>query len=376
MPDFNRNSVAESVPLRDVERTLSRKLKETDEPGSGPVQRARMSNLVVYCDSDAGAAEVETQIPEIVLIHPARVLLVVAVPGEDSGPLDASVLVRREGSKHRQASEQVTLRASGQSVSHLPFAVRELLIGDLPTNLWWTSHTPPPLASPLLFELAEYAQQLLYDSVGWIDPNRGVAATDAWLDRFEREGDRRGGWRVASDLNWRRLKYWRRLLTEGLSPASAPGVLDSIASVRIEHGPHSVTQAWEIAGWLASRLGWRLRSGQLKSAEELVLSLAANHGELQLHMIRRPEGPPSIRLIRVACSGPNCADALSFKADDDQSRLSVTPESEETKARTVAQAPTGLAELVGRQLSDREPDPVFREAMKQAGLLARTLRGR
>ena len=41
---------------------------------------------------------------------------------------------------------------------------------------------------------------------------RGVAATASWLDRIERMGAG-GRWRVASDLNWRRLKYWRRLLT-------------------------------------------------------------------------------------------------------------------------------------------------------------------
>ena len=30
-------------------------------------------------------------------------------------------------------------------------------------------------------------------------------------------------WRGASDLNWRRLKYWRRLAMQALEPASAPG---------------------------------------------------------------------------------------------------------------------------------------------------------
>ena len=69
---------------------------------------------------------------------------------------------------------------------HLPFAVRALLIGDLPTNLWWAAPVPPPFAGPLLYELAEHAQQIVYDSMGWPDPAHGVAATAGWLEQIER----------------------------------------------------------------------------------------------------------------------------------------------------------------------------------------------
>ena len=54
---------------------------------------------------------------------------------------------------------------------------------------------PPPMAGSLLHELAELAQQIIYDSVGWPEPARGVAATGGWLEQIERPG---GRWRVAS----------------------------------------------------------------------------------------------------------------------------------------------------------------------------------
>ena len=47
-----------------------------------------------------------------------------------------------------------------------------VLIGDLPTNLWWTAATPPPLAGHLLYDLAENAQQIIFDSIGWTEPAR------------------------------------------------------------------------------------------------------------------------------------------------------------------------------------------------------------
>ena len=39
------------VPLRDVERTLARQMKALQGPGAAPVQRARMANLVIFCNS-------------------------------------------------------------------------------------------------------------------------------------------------------------------------------------------------------------------------------------------------------------------------------------------------------------------------------------
>src|SRR5262249_12999782 len=150
------------------------------------------------------------------------------------------------------------LTAGGSAVERLPFAVRSLMIGDLPMNLWWASPQPPPLAGPLLHELSEYAQQIVYDSLGWIEPVRGMGGISSWLEYTER-GDGAGRWRVASDLNWRRLKYWRRVVAQAIDPASAPGAAEAIAEVLIEHGPHAVTQGWALASWLAQRLDWQIQ---------------------------------------------------------------------------------------------------------------------
>src|SRR5262249_42438187 len=188
---------------------------------------------------------------------PARVMLLVGEAAAEP-PLQASLSVWCEvAGREKICSEQVTLRAGGRHVDQLPYAVRELLIGDLPVNLWWATPVPPALAGHLLYDLGERAQQIIYDSVGWAEPARGVAATSGWLARIER-GAGEGPWRVAADLNWRRLKFWRRMLAEALDPNTAPGTLESITEVLVEHGPHAVIQAWELVSWLACRLGWQV----------------------------------------------------------------------------------------------------------------------
>jgi glucose-6-phosphate dehydrogenase assembly protein OpcA len=370
--------VRATVPLREVERELGRQMKALHGSGEGPVRRVRMSNLVIYCDSQALAEQVDATIPEVLAVHPARVLLLVN-EGVTAGPtgsadsaLTATVTVRRLGhGENLGFSEQVTLRTGPGAVAHLPFAMRELLIGDLPTNLWWAAPVPPALAGPLVYELGEYAQQIIYDSIGWADPARGVAATAAWLEQVEHFEDVTR-WRVASDLSWRRLKYWRRFLTQALDPASAPGSADSVTEILIEHGPHAVVSAWEVASWLVSWLGWRLDSGKAQPGTEMAWQFHNSRGLGRVRIVRLEKGPSDVRRVHITCRIQGRHGGLNLTAEDNQ-RLSLQLEGVEGAARTMTLPPRSPAEQIGRQLSDRARDPAFRVSMIVARLMAQSV---
>jgi glucose-6-phosphate dehydrogenase assembly protein OpcA len=201
-----------------------------------------------------------------------------------------------------------------------------------------------------------------------------VVATAAWLAKVDR-GAGKGRWRVASDLNWRRLKYWRRLLTQALDPASAPGVLESITEVLVEHGPHAVVQAWELVSWLASRLQWRVQEGKVQPGVEISWQVAAPHGPVRVRIRRLEQGPPALRRVRIASVPEGKPAALNLAAGEEERRLAAVPEEVGTAPRTVTVPPQPLAELVGQQLSDRERDPVFRESMVVARVLAQSVLG-
>jgi glucose-6-phosphate dehydrogenase assembly protein OpcA len=361
------------VKLRDVERELARQLHGAEEGDSGPIQWVRMSNLVVYCTSMEAAAELSEQVPDVVAVHPARVLLLIGEAGSTDVEIRAYAQARCRslGKNQHACSEQVALRAAPGLIERLPFVVRALLVGDLPTNLWWATNTPPALAGPLLAELAEGAQQIIYDSLGWPDPARGVASTAAWIEQVERR-DVTGHWRVASDLNWRRLKYWRRLTTQALDPKSAPGAAESVSEILIEHGPHAVIQAWELASWLTIRLGWRLQGGKVQPGTEIAWRFTAPKGEGRVRIRRLEQGPPEIRTVRIACTLEGKPVAIKMTTEGPQ-RLATFLEGVDAAPRTQTLPPLSPAELVGKQLSDRERDPVFRESMAVAQVLAQSL---
>ncbi len=64
---------------------------------------------------------------------------------------------------------------------------------------------------------------------------------------------------------------------------------------------------------------------------------------------------------------------MDFTVEDN--RLSVTNVGQDEAPRTVALPSQRIGELLGRQLSDREPDPIFRQAMQVAQQLARHVVG-
>jgi glucose-6-phosphate dehydrogenase assembly protein OpcA len=361
------------VPLHDAERELARQMKALQGQGAMPLRRARMSNLVIYCATLEGSIDVNEQLPAIAAVHPTRTILVVGEGSRSECDVSARVTVRPLGLGGRQlaCSEQVTLHAGGGAVDRLPFAVRALLIGDLPVNLWWAAPQPPPFAGPLLYELGEHAQQIIYDSVGWPDPLRGVAATARWLEQIERGG---GHWRVASDLNWRRLKYWRRLLGQSIAEASAPGAVEAATEIMVEHGPHAVVQAWELASWLAQRLGWKVHGGKVSPGVELAWRADAPAGEARVRIRRLDQGPPEVRKVRVATKLEGKPVGLAFTVEDGQ-RLALSVEGTDTAARTMALPPHSPAELIGRQLSDRERDAVFVDSMLVAQAMAESVLG-
>jgi glucose-6-phosphate dehydrogenase assembly protein OpcA len=372
-PDGLPADMGEVVPLGEVESALDRLMRAAQGHGQEPVMHACMSNLVVYCGRPELAHAVMATLADVVTLHPARVFLLLAEPEARTAELTARINVRaHEAEAHRVYSEQVTLHATGSTVQRLPYVVRGLVIGDLPINLWWAEPLAPPLGGVLFHDLAEGVEQVLYDSIGWPRPARGVVAVAGWLEKLER-APRPGHWRVASDLNWRRLKTWRRLLAQALDPALAPGVLEGITEVALEHGPHGVVQAWELASWLAARLDWRLHEGRVQPGVEIHWQLDSRHGRVRLRLRRLEQGPPAILKLRIAFAVAGKEGALCFTSQEEGRRLAVLPEGGNATPRTVAVTQQPVPELVARQLSDRERDPVFRQSMAVARALAESV---
>lgn len=370
-PRRESNPQSAAVCLAAVEDELNQRISTLQTDPDQVVMPARMSNLIIYCDSAELARDVNGMIPRIMALHPARVLLLLAEPDAHDNDLTTTVTVRAQPGREKRVfcCEQINLHACGTAVAKLPFVVWALIVGDLPINLWWASAVPPPLGGVLFHDLAENAEQVVFDSLGWADPPRGMAAVANWIAHLEKT-PRTLRWRLADDLNWRRLKSWRRILSQALDPATAPGFLEAVTEVTLEHGPRAVIQAWELVSWLAARLGWRVETGHVQPGVEMAWQFRAPQGPVRVRILRLEEGRPTLYRVRIVSN----LGALNFVVGSER-RLAVFVEGSRAAPRTLTVQPVSPPELVAQELSDRERDPVFRAALPVAGDLARSVLG-
>jgi hypothetical protein len=245
----------------------------------GPVSRAVMSNLVIFCraaaadDVDLASPPEGVPIDDVARNHPARVILLYHDPSapEDNSTretaLAALVGVLTFGPLNaRYGVEQIVLRTACSEAA-LPSIVRRLMLGDVPTSVWWTedlSWTHP------LAPLVTMGRQLLYDSRRWRDVPAAVRALAPLLaDRFGPD---------LADVNWRRLLPVRRALVHAVGSADA-SARQRLTSVHIHHRPGEAALAWLLAGWLQSV--WEPPSGapiQADPQSRLKLQDAASTG--------------------------------------------------------------------------------------------------
>jgi len=331
-------------------------------PGAAPAPamvRACMSNLLVLCRSEAEATLAMVDLPEVLAIHPARALVLVARPGAGPAGLEAHVAVHchvRDGSQ--VCGESVTITANGPAADRLPAAARALLVGDLPSTLWWASGTGPAPEDALFAELREMVSLVVVDSRDWRDVPRGLAAL------AEVNAPPHGP--ALAELGWHRLRAWRQLLAQGLDPGAAPGGLAELAEVSVSHGPDAAGEARLLLGWLAGRLGWRLAGAAPAPAGTVGWQFIA--GDRTIVAVTRLEGASGLRRVAIAAGAGPSRTRVTLEAPGER-RLALTGPG---GTRLVTLPAESRAPLVARLLSERAPDPLFHEAL----VVARDLRER
>lgn len=326
------------------------------------VTRACMSNLLVYCDNSGEAESVRVDLPRILFEHPARVLLLRREdPGTEEG-IAARISVHFSNLSQRLqvCGEEVDVACATNAEERLPSAARSLLIGDLPTTLWWASSNPPANAGPLFRALASIADQVIFDSIGWRDPPKDISALARWSSADQDD-------LVIYNLAWRRLKPWRRLLSEALAPAIAPGALEHAAHIHLEHGPHAMTAAWLLIGWLADHLSWRPEEGKLLSKSEASWRFATRKGHVVVHVQRRPEGEPVIYLIDWQWTGDPPGNAI-FKLQENR-KLEARMAGDTDCTQALSLPLQDRATLVAEQLAHRSRDRNFERALALASAM-------
>ncbi len=325
------------------------------------VIRACMSNLIIYCDSVEELDRISQEIAEIVDIHPGRVLLLMGNGMPVDGKLEALVTMYYQAvsAGWQVCAERIDVITSPDAIEHLPSVARSHLIGDLPTTVWWVSRQPPPKIPAVFLELAELADQVIYDNIGWANPITGISMMTRWVASQQDT-------LIVYNLAWRRLTILRKLISQVLDPKVAPGALDSMREIKIDHGPHALPLTWLFVGWLAYQLEWKPVTGKRVSASELFWRFRKNNIDIKVIANRLPEGDPLIyKLMFNWWNQPGAEGSACFQRLDDE-RIAIIEELSTVPGRVFSAQLPKRSSLVTSQLARRDRDKFFENALTVA----------
>lgn len=257
------------IKLREAESELralwEEASREAAQVGQEGVLRLREINLVAYAAGEAVAERVSQVIARLAQRHPARaiILLDVGLDAPGVGATDAWVsaacYLTPQGERH-VCWEQVTIPAWGRAADLLHTTALPVLVPHLPTVLWWPGQ--PDLRGEVFRRLGDVTDLLVVDSAGFTNPLKGLGDLAALVRVPSRNYH-------INDLNWGRLTLWREMVAEIFDDPARLDGLRRVRRLRVAYGAEersgdstrtagpAAARALLVAGWLATRLGWR-----------------------------------------------------------------------------------------------------------------------
>lgn len=328
------------------------------------VMRACMSNLIIYCDTSEEAEVISQELTTIVDAHPARILLLVAKGLLNNNKLDAFVSIYYTDVKDglQVCAERIDVIANSDVSSRLPSVARSQLVGDLPTALWWASRQTPPDAGDVFFELADLADHIIYDNMGWINPTKGIAIMTRWVASQQNE-------QVVYNLAWRRTAIWRKLISQILDPRVLPDALSTLRVIKIDHGPHALAMSWLLISWLASQLNWTPVSGKTISNSEMIWQFQNKAQKVKVIARRLPKGEPLVYKLLFNWSKNGETEHIGFERLDGE-RIGIVETLSSDAPRVFAAQIPNRASLVSAQLAHRDRDKMLENTLIIANQMA------
>ena len=391
------------VRLESIEQELDGMWREANAyiastSGHG-VSRNSVLTLVVVTQQQAEAQLLLDSIHTLSSQHPSRAIIVIADPNQPGQEMDARIATY-VGASASSYGEDIVVIASREAVRHLPGVVLPLIVSGLPSVLWWTGE--PPWGSEVLESQVDGSDRFVVDTseMTHIEQSFGALA-----DIMRRKLARC----AVSDISWTGQSPWREIVAQFFDSLDLRPYLNGIERVTIEYAagdedaPANNSQAYLFAGWLASRLGWRISRSQPSGVEGsrqhtlqdangrvIALEINARYNVPQRHWWNKdtqatPSGNgahPGSSSTPAVRYGALMSVHISSRISGQRGTFAVARERDLAHATTLCQAPNchvpsqtvhlqsiGERELLAEQLSNLGHDPVDEEALSAAAQL-------
>jgi glucose-6-phosphate dehydrogenase assembly protein OpcA len=334
----------DTTPER-IESALRELLRERHASNEA-LAPARVLNLVVIVDRD-WKGEIANRLDRVGRYHASRTILCAVEP--DRRTIDAAVVMSSQeptGGAIGVLRERVELDIGPVQLKRIDTVIDPIIVSALPTVLW-SPHGHDEAVEALL----EMVDVVLIDSDDLADFDGPAAGLRRAAELSESV--------YVVDLAWLRTTPWRERLAAAFDAPSRRDQLRRLERIVIRHHSSSIVSALLLAGWLASRLGWKPRAvagsdGSLRAAAGSTGG-EARGPDLEVEFEPVGQSVPGIAGVTVAGNG-----GFALSLDRGAGGLTARQESEDgtTREWQVLGASRGEGGILGegvRQALLRDP---------------------
>jgi glucose-6-phosphate dehydrogenase assembly protein OpcA len=236
--------------------------------------RSSVMNLVVVADGQ-DAVDWAGKVAETMAIHhPSRCVVIWRQREVPASRIDAWIRSYDHEILNSRLieCECISLRVTGEIGQHVPSLIQPLLVADVKTWLWWMG--TPLWGDGSLYDTLGVSDGMIVDSAVFSRPFESFLELAKLCAEISETT-------ALTDLQWTRLHPWREMLAQFFSPPERRPFLRGINAVGIDYvgdARGNRGAAALLAGWLATRLGWQLKSAFAGSGGVVVAYLESEHG--------------------------------------------------------------------------------------------------
>jgi glucose-6-phosphate dehydrogenase assembly protein OpcA len=323
-----------AVDVSKIEKELADLWRAEQRDDERAVTKAALWNVIAHTWSSQEHARATEVLARASAAVPQRTIIVHADPHEREGEIASWISANCHlvgGGQKQVCSEEVSIVASGERVSHVPPLVKALLLPDMPVAVWWIGDLPDR-QHEYVETLLDPADRLIVDSAQF---NGGSD-----LELVSRIAEQTTT--APADLNWARIEEWRAATAAVFDPPAMRERLRHIRVVRVISGGGTsfadVSQALLYVAWLDAQLGTDLRyEFAIEGSARGIVAVEIHHDDDSIAMIRRHGAHGVVTATSDGGEMPvDCVTrALAQKPEDLIVRLLKRPEADRVYLKTL-----------------------------------------
>lgn len=332
--------------------------------GSDSVSSTRVctANLIIFASC---ADLLETAVKAVESIageNPLRVICLLTDDNANETSVDITGFCRLiDGGGVRICCEQITITGNSNSSSELASSAAELVSPGLPVFLWWMCGAYTGIeAYEILVSLAD---KVLLDSSILAPSDNALSVISQLMNAHKGVS--------FSDINWHRITHWRETLARFFDEPVYNPCLFKITRVEIhsQKDKNGIYHSAYLAGWLQSRLGWRIQKTSIQTDKVRQLDMLNTDGSpisvIIYHTNANPQQNDGITSIHITCDN-DLQFQFNFTQDDNDISITVSDTDNKVESLQYKIELHTIEEIISFELQTLTEDPVFKESLNAA----------